>query len=129
MSTRLLPVEKLSISEIKQHFVDTITNHKNTIDELKEVFEWFESMGDMINPFEKEQQDNVRWSLERLHNEIYYLSRLVDYDEIYGSWFQNKVDSHFGKGKNYGIKGSYIQKYLNDYYNKTYVVEDNEEVN
>ena len=125
MSTRLLPVERLSTSEIKQHFVDTITNHRSTIDELKEVFKWFESMGDMINPFEKEQQNNVRWSLERLHNEIYYLSRLVDYDEIYGGWWNEEYKRVFGKDI---PKKNYIQKYLNDYYNKTYVVEDNEEV-
>ena len=86
-SYRLLnAVEELSTTQIKEHFVATITNNTDTINNLKEVLEFFECNGvEDLSDYENEQRENIYSSLELLHNEIYYLSRLVDYDEIYGS--------------------------------------------
>jgi hypothetical protein len=126
METRLLPVDLLTKDEIKEHFVDIITNHRSTIDDLKDILEYFECNDiEYLTPYEKENRITTYGSLERLHNEIYYLSRLVDYDEIYGNWFEKKCESVFGRESH--KQESYIQEYLNDYHNKTYVM--NEDVN
>ena len=128
MSLRLLPVDELTNDEIKEHFVDCITNCRNTIGELKEILGFFECNGiDDLSPYENEQRENTYSSLERLHTDIYYLSRLVDYDEIYGEMRKEEYDGVFGEGKYEEIKpDGYIQEYLNDYYKKTYLLKDEE---
>ena len=126
---KLLPVDKLTNDEIKEHFVDCITQCRNTIGELKEVLEFFECNGiDDLSPYEKEQRENTYSSLERLHNEIYYLSRLVDYDEMYGEIMKENYESVVGEGTwGDGIEpNGYLHKYLIDYHNKTYVLKDEE---
>ena len=124
----LKPIDELSTTEIKRHFVSSITNNMNTINDVKEVFEWFDNDGGM-NEYEKEQRDNLMWSLERLHNEIYCMSRLVDYDEIYGGEIKEYYDKKFGEGKyEETYPNGHIKPYLDDYHSKIYVDEDNEEV-
>ena len=124
----LKPIDELSTSEIKRHFVSCITNHMNTIGEVKEVLDFFECNGiEDLSPYENEQRDNLMLSLERLHNEIYHLSKLVDYDEIYGGEIKEYYDEQFGEGRyEESYPNGHIYEYLKDYYRKTYVLEDEE---
>ena len=124
----LKPIDELSTTEIKRHFVSCITNHMSTIDDLKEVLDFFECNGiEDLSPYENEQRETTYSSLERLHNAIYYLSKLVDYDEIYGGEIKEHWVKEFGEGQYEEIyPNGHIYEYLKDYYKKTYVLEDEE---
>ena len=110
-------VEGLSTTKTKELIVTTITKNINIIDNLKEVLEFFECNGvEDLCDYENEHRENIYSSLEDLGSEIYYLSQLVDYDEIYGSRIKKMCDTLHSKGTyEETYPNGHIQQYIKDY--------------